>query len=137
MSTQPTKSASTEKIHKPLAKFRDMVIAAAFKSVPGQHFNEARRQFVEQDGGVTVLYELTLPETGSWEEFRDKTFPLLVKYLYAQGLNPEDPRAVVITVFYRDKCYFVEAKKFMAAFREVEGLNTQAFHFRVLRWLHS
>ncbi|MCS7337829.1 MAG: STAUR_1299 family protein [Verrucomicrobiae bacterium] len=121
----------------PLARFRDIVIAAAFKSVPGQYFNEARRQFTEQDGGVTVLYELTIPEAGSWEEFRDKTFPLLAKYLYAQGLNPEYPRSVVITAFYRDKCYFIEATKFFAAFKEIEGLNSQAFHFRVLQWLHS
>lgn len=137
MTTNVQKTASVAKDSDPLGKFRDMVIAAAFRAVPGQHFNEARRQFTEQDGGVTVLYEVVLPESGSWQEFRDKTFPLLAKYLHAQGLNPEYPKAVVVTAFYRDKCYFVEGTKFMSAFREIEGLNTQAFHFRVLQWLHS
>lgn len=129
--------SSVQKDSDPLAKFRDMVLAAAFQVVPGQYFNEARRQFAERDGGVSVLYEVVLPETGSWEEFRDKTFPLLAKYLHAQGFNPENPKALIVTAFYRDKCYFIEGPKFMKAFMEIEGLNSLAFHFRVLQWLHS
>ncbi len=130
-------SSLAQKNSDPLAKFRDMVIAAAFQAVLGRHFNDARRQFVEQDGGVSVLYEVVLPETGSWEEFRDKTFPLLAKYLHARGFNPENPRALVVMAFYRDKCYFIEGAKFIKAFMDIEGLNSSAFHFRVLQWLNS
>ncbi len=119
----------------PLAKFREMVLAQAFQRVPGEHYNTARRQLLQRDGTAPVIYELTLPERGDWTEWRDKTFPLLARYLRAQAVDPESPKQLVVTAFYGDQCYFIEGEKFMEAFKELEGLNNAALHFRVLQWL--
>jgi len=116
-------------------KFREAVLAAAFLRVPGEQYNTARRQFLQRNGSAPVLYELTLPERADWIEWRDKTFPLLAKYLKAQGVDPERPRAAVIAAFYGNNCHFIEAEKFLNALKEQEGLNTAALHFRMLQWL--
>ena len=34
----------------------------------------------------------------------DATFPLLVRYLKAQDIDPEYPRALVVAVFFRERC---------------------------------
>jgi hypothetical protein len=120
-----------------LSKFREMLLALAFERVPGEHYNTARRQLLERDGTAPVIYELTLPERGDWETWRDKTFPLMAKYLKAQGVDPEQPKAVVVAVFSGNQCYFIEGVKFMEAFKELEGLNSAALHFRVLQWLEA
>ena len=68
-------------------------------------------------------------------DFRDNTFPLLARYLKAQGVDPEYPKLLVAAVFFKDRCYFIEGVEFMKALRELEGLNHEALHFRALRWL--
>jgi hypothetical protein len=119
----------------PLNKFREMILARAFQRVPGEHYNTARRQLLERDGSAPVIYELTLPERGDWAEWRDKTFPLMAKYLKAQAVDPESPKPVIVAAFSGNCCYLIEGEKFMEAFKELEGLNSQALHFRVLQWL--
>ena len=63
------------------------------------------------------------------------TFPLLVRYLKSQGVDPEYPKLLVAAVFFKDLCYFIEGVELVKALREMEGLNHEALHFRVLRWL--
>ena len=63
------------------------------------------------------------------------TFPPLVRYLKSQGVDPEYPKLLVAAVFFKDLCYFIEGVELMKALREMEGLNHEALHFRVLRWL--
>jgi hypothetical protein len=118
-----------------MTDFRDHILSRAFRVVPGVEFNRARRELQEGAGLAPVIYEVTLPETGSWESFRDATFPLLVRYLKAQGIDPEYPRALVVAVFFRDRCYFIDGRHFVNVLCEMEGLNPQALHFRILRWL--
>lgn len=118
-----------------MRKFREAVLAAAFQRVPGEHYNQVRWQFLERDGGAPLIYELTLPESGAWEQFRDKTFPLLARYVKSQGIDPESPKELVVVTFYRNAFHFIEGVKFMEAFKNLEGLNNQALHFRILQWL--
>lgn len=118
-----------------MSDFRDNLLSRAFQIVPGVEFNRARRELLERAEVAPVIYEITLPEHGSWESFRDATFPLLVRYLQSQGVDPENPRLLVAAVFFQDRCYFLEGVELMHVLRELEGLNAEALHFRVLRWL--
>jgi len=118
-----------------MSDFRDNILSRAFQVVPGVEFNRARRELLERADIAPGIYEITLPERGSWESFRDATFPLLVRYLKSQGVDPEYPTRLVAAVFLKDRCYFIEGVEFMKALRELEGLNHEALHFRVLRWL--
>lgn len=118
-----------------MSDFRDNILSRAFQIVPGVEFNRARRELLERANVTPVIYEITLPAHGSWESFRDATFPLLVRYLKSQGVDPEYPRMLVAAVFFKDRCYFIEGVELMKALRELEGLNAEALHFRVLRWL--
>jgi len=103
--------------------------------VPGPGYNQARRQLLERADIAPVIYEVTMPDNESWEAFRDRTFPLLVRYLRSQGVDPENPKVLIVAAFYRDRCYFIEGRRFMQVLQELEGLNSQALHFRILRWL--
>lgn len=118
-----------------MSDFRENILGRAFRVVPGIEFNRVRRELIERADVVPVIYEIVLPERGDWEAFRDATFPLLVRYLKSQGVDPEYPRLLIVAVFFRDCCYLLEGVELMRALRELEGLNQEAFHFRVLRWL--
>jgi hypothetical protein len=118
-----------------MSDFRDNLLSRAFQIVPGVEFNRARRELLERAGVAPVIYEITLPAHGSWESFRDATFPLLVRYLKSRGVDPECPKALVAAVFFKDHCFFLEGVELMNVLREMEGLNDEALHFRVLRWL--
>jgi len=118
-----------------MSDYRHSILGRAFQVVPGVEFNRARRELLEHADIAPVVYEITLPERGSWESFRDATFPLLARYLKSQGVDPEYPKLLVAAVFFKDRCYFIEGVELMKALRELEGLNHEALHFRVLRWL--
>ncbi|MGZ4872986.1 MAG: STAUR_1299 family protein, partial [Candidatus Angelobacter sp.] len=64
-----------------MSDFRDNILGRAFQVVPGGEFNRARRELLERADIAPVVYEVSLPERGSWESFRDATFPPLVRYL--------------------------------------------------------
>jgi hypothetical protein len=118
-----------------MSDFRHPLLNRAFRVVPGPEFNRVRRELLEGADVVPVVYEVVLPEHGSWEEFRDRTLPLMMRYLRAQGVDPENPRRLVVALFHRDHCYLLEGRAFLDAVCELEGLNASALHFRVLRWL--
>lgn len=118
-----------------MSDFREAFVSRAFQTVPGVEYNLARRELLEHADIVPVIYEIILPENGTWEMFRDREFPLLVRYLKSQGIDPEYPRVLVVAAFLRDRCYFVMGVEWMKTLRELEDLNSEALHFRVLRWL--
>jgi hypothetical protein len=74
-----------------MSDFRENLLNRAFRIVRGVDYNRARRELIEQSEIVPVIYEVVLPEQGSWESFRDATFPLLVRYAKSQGIDPENP----------------------------------------------
>ncbi len=118
-----------------MSDFRARLLGRAFRVVPGPEYNRARRELLDRAAVAPVIYEVTLPAQGSWEAFRDATFPLLVRYLRVQGVDPENPVLLVVALFHGDHCYLIEGRDFLDALCELEGLNDRALHFRVLRWL--
>jgi len=58
---------------------------------------------------------------GSGEKFRDQTYALFARYIKGQGVDPENPKCVVVAVSFKDRCHLLEAWNF-------EGLNTEALH---------
>ena len=72
---------------------------------------------------------------GSGEKFRDQTYPLFARFLKGQGVDPENPKCVVVAVFFKDRCHLLEGREFLKVLRKLEGLNTEALHFRILNWL--
>lgn len=124
-------------LYKYMANFKDVILNRAFKIVPGVAYNQTRRELIENADIVPVIYELVLQDNVSWEEFRDKNLPLMMRYIKSQGIDPELPKLLIVAIFYKDKCFLLEGQDFMDAICELEGLNAQAFHFRVLNWFSS
>lgn len=118
-----------------MTDYRTAFLSQAFKVVPGPAYNQARRDLLERADIAPLIYEIVLPDAELWESFRDRTFPLLVRYLKSQGVDPENPKGLIVAAFFRDHCHFIEGRRFMQVLQELEGLNSQALHFRILRWL--
>ena len=120
-----------------MATYMDMLSKRAFRVIPAEQFNVVRQEMTA--GGRNpeglLFYEVPLGEGKPWEYLRDKVYPMMARYLKAKKVNPETPDKVVVAVFHRDRCYLLTGKSFIEVFLEVEGLNPQSFHFRVLQWL--
>lgn len=114
--------------------FRDVLFSKAFKIVPGTAYNRASHEMREAEA-YALFYEVVLEEGQGWEHLRDKVFPSFARYLKMKSVDPESSKGVVASIFYKDKAYFIEGPDFFRVFREMEGLNASAFHFRVLKWL--
>ena len=115
--------------------FRKTILSKAFQVLPGTEFNRTWGELWE---GGNFVFELVVPEHGSWEEFRDKNYPIFAKYLKSKFLTPEYPSGVVVAVFFREECYLVTGPDFIQAFREIEGLkDPEDFHSRVREWLSA
>jgi hypothetical protein len=113
--------------------FQETLLSKAFRVLPGNEFNRTWGELREEG---SFVYELVLPEGGSWEEFRDKAYPLFAKYLKSKFLNPEYPSGVVVGVFFQDHSYLLKGLAFIQAYRELEGLeDPEELHSRVLQWL--
>jgi len=114
--------------------FRDILIAKASREIPAETYNQVLRELTATDW-PPVVYEVVVPETGSWEAFRDAAFPPLARYLKGKRMDPEDPRGVLISAFLGRRCFLVEAPAFLDVLCELDGLNRAALHFRVLQWV--
>jgi hypothetical protein len=103
--------------------------------IPGARYNAYRTEAENRGSAPDLFYEIALkPETG-WEEMRDKVYPLFARYLKSKSVNPEKPDGIIVAAFYQDRCFLVDAAAFLDIFKTMEGLNSDAFHFRVLAWL--
>jgi len=114
--------------------FRDVLTARAFREIPGGAYNRVLAELTA-DEWPPLVYEVVVPEAGSWEEFRDATYPPFARYLKSKRVDPEDPRGVLVSAFLGSRCFLLEAPAFLAILREMDGLNASALHFRVLRWV--
>jgi hypothetical protein len=114
--------------------FREIIVAKAFKVVPGMAYNQTRAE-LELSHESTVFYEVVLPQEGTWEPFRDKTYPLFVRYLQYKRINPEVPQEVIVSAFFKDDCHLLKGQEFLQVFLEMEGLTPETFHLQVLQWL--
>lgn len=119
-----------------MADYMDLVAQRAFRVVPGVAYNSTLAELTA--GGnpeKLVFYEVALGDGKPWEWLRDRVYPALAHYLRGKKIDPEDPDRLVIPLFHGDRCYLLSGRDFMRIFREMEGLDANGFHFRVLRWL--
>ncbi len=116
--------------------YKRALIARSKERIPGVSYNNFLRAHLEkEEARRPLIYEITVKENEPWEQFRDRTFPSFARYLKSKKLDPEYPKDVIIAAFIGDYCYLIEGQEFIELFKEIEGLNSAAFHFRVLQWL--
>lgn len=118
-----------------MSAFRDVIFSKAFKVVPGPDYNRTLGELYERLGEKTLFYEVVMPDDTSWEAVREKIYPRFVRYMKNKSIDPETAPGVVVSVFFGDRCYIMQGRGFIEALREIEGLDSAALHFRVLRWL--
>lgn len=115
---------------------RGALAQRAFAVVPGAGYNQYRRELAEQAATArAVIYEAALPAEAPLRALSERVMPQFARYLQAKDLDPEAPRGVVACVFFLDLCYALHGEELVRLFCELEGLNRDALHFRVLRWL--
>jgi len=119
-----------------MADFQDILLAKSFSRGHGTEYNsisfEIRRSNPESP---TLLYEVVLDENDRWTRFRDDVYPRLARFLRAKRLDPETGRGLVVTLFFRDHFHLIKCPDFMDAYRDLENLSPESFHFRVMQWL--
>jgi hypothetical protein len=116
-----------------LADDRELLFSKAFRVVAGPRYNEvSHRLRVSRN---ILFYEVTLEPDTPWESLRDRVYPALARYLKYKSIAPDSAEGVVVALFFREEFYLIEGREFLAAFREIEGLDPEAFRLRVLSWL--
>ena len=111
--------------------------ARASRIIHGAEWNRMRSQILKEAEIEPVIFEAVIHPGETWEQFRDRVFPLFYKYLDAKGVNPENPKLAVVALFDGPECLILEGPDFVKCLMELEGLNDAALHFRILRWLRE
>jgi len=119
-----------------MASYIDLLLGRAYQSMPGEHYNAYRQRLADSGQQKLLHYEVSLMQERPWEYLRDKVFPSFARYLRDKSLDPETGQGVVVAVFMGTNCHLLRGEDFIEVFREMEGLNSTAYHFRVLRWLN-
>jgi len=116
-----------------LAGHRELLFSKAFRVVAGPSYNEvSHRLRVTQN---ILFYEVILQPGTPWESLRDRVYPALARYLKYKSIAPDSAEGVVVALFFREEFYLMEGREFLAAYREIEGLNPEEFQVRVQEWL--
>jgi hypothetical protein len=118
--------------------YRDVLRDCAHETIAGAAYNDLRRRRAEDEktgAGRPFFYEVLVPTTGDWEDFREQTFPQFARWLRGQKLDPAAPSGVVVAAFLGDRCHLLDGARFLDVLREMDRLNPSALHFRVLQWL--
>ena len=117
-------------------EFRETLFSKAFLVVPGPQYNRVSFE-MRGEGPVSkvTFYEVILHEEAGWRILREKTYPSLARYLKAKYINPHAQAGVVVSLFFEDYFYLIEAAQFMQAYREIEKIDALAFHRLVREWL--
>jgi hypothetical protein len=113
--------------------FRDLLFSKAFQVVPGPRYNQVAQDLRETRN--ILFYEVVLREDTPWEHLRDNVYPALARYLRYKSIDPELAVGAVVSLFFQDRFYLLQASEFLRVYREKEGLDPDAFHARVLEWL--
>ena len=116
-----------------MAGHRELLFSKAFRVVAGPSYNEvSHRLRVTQN---ILFYEVILQPGTPWESLRDRVYPALARYLKYKSIAPDSAEGVVVALFFREEFYLMEGREFLAAYREIEGLNPEEFQVRVQEWL--
>ena len=118
-----------------MPSYLDVLFGKASHTIAGPEYNRYRDSFVDPTGRVTLFYEVSLLPDRPWTYLRDEIYPAFARFLRSKSLDPETGDGVIVALFHGMSCYLIEGRRFLQAFREIEGLASSAFHFRVLAWL--
>jgi hypothetical protein len=113
--------------------FWNRLFSKAFQVVPGPRYNQVSQDLRESRN--VLFYEVILRTDTPWEHLRDRVYPALARYLRHKSISLDLPEGVVVSLFFQDRFYLLQASEFLRAYRETEGLDSVAFHFRVRAWL--
>jgi len=116
--------------------YLDILLGKAYESMEGELYNRYREKEQERGNEKILYYEVSLMQERPWDYLRDRVYPAFARYLRDKSLDPETARGVIVAVFHGSRCYLLRGEDFIEVFKEMEGLNQSAFHFRVLRWLN-
>jgi hypothetical protein len=116
-----------------MADYRDLLSSRAFLVVPGPQYNEVSQQLRESQS--LFFYGVILHPDTLWEFVRDRVYPALARFLKYKSMNPELGGGIVVSLFFQERFYLLEGAEFMKTYAEIEGLDPEAFHSRVLDWL--
>ncbi|MCG6916055.1 MAG: hypothetical protein LJE89_00780 [Deltaproteobacteria bacterium] len=119
----------------PAPPYLELLLEKSFEIIPGEFYNQYRLEVAERVGDSYLFYEFSLMEEKPWRILRERVYPLFVRYMKAKLIDPTTASGVVVAVFHGDKCYLMKGEDFLAAYREIEGIDHSAFHARVQKWL--
>jgi hypothetical protein len=114
-----------------------LLLEKSFEIIPGELYNQYRLNVAEQVGDSYLFYEFSLLEEKPWRDLRESTYPLFVRYIKAKLIDPTTANGVVVAVFHADKCHLLKGEDFLAAYREIEGVDRSTFLERVQEWLSA
>jgi hypothetical protein len=123
-------------IAQPGQDYRQRLLSKAFQVVAGAEYNRvssALRDKRQRSG--PLFYEIILEEDQTWGYVKDRVYPSFIRYLKYKGMDPTSGRGLIISLFFKDRFYLIEAPEFVKAFCEVEGVDTVTFHGLVAKWL--
>ena len=116
-----------------MADYRDLLFSKAFEVVAGPRYNEVSHRL--RASRKVFFYEVTIQPDTPWKSLRDRVYPALARHLKYKSIPPVSAEGVVIALFFGEQFYLIEGGGFLAAYREIEGLDPEKFHIRVQEWL--
>jgi len=120
-----------------MASYLKILLEKSFQVIQGEFYNQYRLEVAERLGDTYLFYEFSLLEEKPWRTLRESTYPLFVRYIKAKLIDPATAIGVVVAVFHADKCYLLKGEDFLAAYREIEGVDLSTFLQRVQEWLSA
>jgi hypothetical protein len=121
----------------PMPPYLEVLLAKSFEIIPGEQYNQYRLEVAEQLGDSYLFYEFSLLEEKPWRILRERIYPLFVRYIKAKLIDPNTASGVVVAVFHTDKCYLMKGGDFLAAYREIEGIDRGTLLKKIQQWLSA
>ena len=121
----------------PMPPYLEILLGKSFEIIPGEFYNQYRLEVAERLGDTYLFYELSLLEEKPWRTLRESTYPLFVRYIKAKLIDPATANGVVVAIFHADKCHLLKGEDFLAAYREIEGVDSSTFLERVQEWFSA
>lgn len=120
-----------------MPSYLEILLGKSFEAIPGEFYNQYRQDVAEQTKDSYLFYEISLMPEKPWKHLRDQVYPIFARYLKAKLLDPTNAHGVVVAVFHQDRCHLLKGEDFLQAYRELEGLDSAAFHQTVEQWLST
>ena len=119
----------------PIPPYLEQLLEKAFETIPGEFYNQYRLEVLERIGDSYLFYEISLLDKKPWRAFREKIYPLFVRYIKTKLIDPTTASGVVVAIFHNDSCYLLKGEDFLEAYREIEGVDDAKFLKKLQQWL--